>query len=251
MPSRDEALRYIAGPATGPDELRRACRILGLDAAGDADQLRRRLLAHLDTLEARRPIVCLNPGPLAPRAGRAGPAVPRPAPGDHPATFAAEVALVPDVDDFAGLLEAQLDITRALALTFGEAHAGLRPAPGKWSVTQVIGHLADCERVLAYRMLRLLRGDDTALAGFDQDAYVPAGAFDARALADVVEEHAAVRASTCALVRSAAPARYAFRGRVGSGTITAAAIAYVIAGHERHHQESLRARYVPLLPPLA
>ena len=54
-----------------------------------------------------------------------------------------------------------------------------RYAPGKWSVKEVIGHLADAERIFAYRALRIARGDATALAGFDENAYVPVGNFDA------------------------------------------------------------------------
>ena len=171
----------------------------------------------------------------------------RPAITDYAAGFHDEIALVPDGEDFTLLLRAQLDETCALAERFGEGSAGLRYAPGKWSVRETIGHLADCERVLSYRLLRFLRRDETPLAGFDHDAYVPAGDFERRALADVIAELRAVRAATIALVGSAPPDAFAWRGRVGSGTITASAIAYVIAGHERHHQNLLRTRYLPLL----
>lgn len=173
--------------------------------------------------------------------------IPRPTPADYAPAFAAEIALVPDASDFVAMLGAQRDETTALAGWFGESNAGLRYAPGKWTVRETVGHLADVERVLSYRMLRFLRGDPTPLSRFDHDAYVPAGAFEARTLGSVLAELRAVRGATMALVADAPAAAFARGGAVGAGTITAAALAYLIAGHERHHQELLRTRYLPLL----
>jgi hypothetical protein len=248
MPHLTDAIRYACSPSTSDDELRRACEILTLPTGGSAEELRARLREHLATLDAERPVVCLNPGPVLRRLAVAGPRLVRPGSDEFAAVFAEEIAEVPDAPDFAALLMAQLDVTRALATTFGEAHAGLRYAPDKWSVRETLGHLGDCERVLSYRLLRALRGDETVLPGFDQLKYVAAGRFEARALAAVVEEFAAVRAATAALVRSAAPGDFAFRLRVGSGSISGVALAYLIAGHERHHQRLLRTRYLPCLP---
>ncbi len=173
--------------------------------------------------------------------------VPRPGPDEYAPAFAAEIALVPAHDDFGRLLCDQLDATQALARAFGETHAACRYADGKWTVRETIGHLADCERVLSYRLLRALRGDGTALAGFDHVAFVPAGHFEARSLASVVAEFAAVRAATVALVADTPSSQFAFSIPVGSGRISARALAYVIAGHERHHQALLQERYLPVI----
>ncbi|HZD05846.1 MAG TPA: DinB family protein, partial [Longimicrobiales bacterium] len=156
--------------------------------------------------------------------------------------------LVPETADFAAMLLDQMDVTRALAITFGEAHAPLRYAPGKWSVRETVGHLADCERVLSYRLLRALRSDATPLVGFDHEAYVPAGRFEARPLGEVVDELASVREATVQLVEGTAPKDFAVRLPVGQSSITGLALAYLIAGHERHHQLLLRTRYLPCLP---
>jgi hypothetical protein len=248
MPRLSEAILYADDHSTSVEELRRACEILMLPTPGSAEDLRARLRAHLGALDADRPVVCLNPGPVQRKLDAAGPCLPRPGSDEFAAVFADEIARVPDAPDFAALLMAQLDITRALATTFGEAHAGLRYAPDKWSVRETLGHLGDCERVLSYRLLRALRSDETVLPGFDQVKYVGGGRFEARSLASVVEELGAVRAATAALVRSAAPGAFAFRLRVGKGSITGVALAYLIAGHERHHQHLLRTRYLPCLP---
>lgn len=248
MPHRDDAFRYAESATTTVEELRRACAILLLPAGGSAHELRERLHTHLATLDAERPVICLNPGPVAASDGRAGRHLARPDAGEYAAAFADEIALVPDTDDFVAMLRSQADTTRALAATFGEGHAAVRYAPDKWSVRETIGHLSDCERVLSYRLLRALRGDTVTLPGFDHIAFVGAGQFEGRALARVVEEFGAVRESTAALIASASPARFAHRLSVGSGSITGLALAYLIAGHERHHQHLLRTRYLPCLP---
>ncbi len=173
--------------------------------------------------------------------------LPRPAPNEYSPIFEAEIALVPDGTAFCGLLAAQLEETRSLITSLGEDAAGLRYAPGKWTVRETVGHLADCERVLSYRMLRFLRGDATVLSGFDHNAYVPAGQFEARSLASVFEEFRAVRGATIALIDSTPAEAFERGGVVGSSRITARALAYLIAGHERHHQELLRTHYLPAL----
>lgn len=189
-----------------------------------------------------------SPHRIAASPARVGPPLPRPADGDYATVFADEIALVPPTDDVAALLRSQLDATRALLATFGEAHANVRYAPGKWTVRETIGHLSDCERVLSYRLLRALRGDGTPLPGFDHVSYVGSGSWERRSLEDVTEEYAAVRVATVALVASGSPDRFAFRVPVGAGSITGLALTYLIAGHERHHQQLLRARYLPCLP---
>lgn len=180
--------------------------------------------------------------------GPPGPRVPPPDAGDYAPVFAAEIGLVPETADFGRLLTEQLEVSRSLAITFGETHADLAYAPGKWTVREIVGHLADCERVLSYRLLRILRGDGTPVPGFDHEAYVPAGRLGSRSLGSVMAEFSAVRAATTALVKSAAPADFEGSLPVGSGRISGRALAYLVAGHELHHQNILRERYLPLLP---
>jgi len=61
MPFVPEARRFAQNPATSPDQLRRACELLTLDSSGTPAEVRARLLAHLHTLDAETPVVCLNP----------------------------------------------------------------------------------------------------------------------------------------------------------------------------------------------
>jgi hypothetical protein len=118
-----------------------------------------------------------------------------------------------------------------------------RYAPGKWSIKEVLGHLADAERIFGYRLLRISRGDATPLPGFDENAYVPAGGFDSRPLRSLLADFGAVRRSTIALVQGTPPECWIKRGEASGRTISARALAYIIVGHVNHHLGVLRDRY--------
>lgn len=120
--------------------------------------------------------------------------------------------------------------------------AEVPPAPGKWSCKQVLGHVIETERVMAYRALRVARGDETPLPGFDQDLFVANAGFNARTLASLLEEMQIVRAATLALFRGL-PAEAWTRTGIASGKpISVRALAWIIAGHELHHVRLLQPR---------
>ena len=167
----------------------------------------------------------------------------RPAPGDLPEYYSRYVAHVPD-GDIGGTLATQLDDTAALLSGLSEEDALRRYAEGKWSVKEVVGHVADTERVFSYRLLRFSRGDATPLPGFDENEYTPAGRFDERDLAEILAELRAVRAATVALIRGLPAESLERRGTASGGSFTVAAIPWIIAGHELHHRHLLRERYL-------
>jgi hypothetical protein len=147
-------------------------------------------------------------------------------------------------DDVLPVLSAQRESTARFLAGIPENRAGYRYAEGKWSLREVIGHLSDAERVFAYRMLRFARGDETPLSGFDENVYVPAGEFERRSLANVAAEFTAVRDATLALVRSLDAAAVARRGLASGKAMSVRALAWVIAGHEAHHLQVIRERYL-------
>ena len=124
-----------------------------------------------------------------------------------------------------------------------ESRARFRYEDGKWSVREVVGHMADAERIFAYRMLRIARGDETPLAGFDENAFVAAAAFDRRTMPEVAGELRDVRHATLSLVRSVTDETAAREGVANGVRVTARAIAWIIAGHTEHHLTILRERY--------
>jgi uncharacterized damage-inducible protein DinB len=146
--------------------------------------------------------------------------------------------------DVLDTLEAQLAETVALLDRFGEARGGHRYAPGKWSVKQVVGHLADAERIFVYRALCAARGERGELPGFDENAYVDEAGFDARTLNSLLGELTAVRRATLSLFRNLTEEQLARRVTANGNPVTPRALAWIAAGHERHHARLLEERYL-------
>jgi hypothetical protein len=165
-----------------------------------------------------------------------------PAEGEYAPFYAGYVALA-SKGDLLTRLDAQIQEVQGLLRGLSEEEALARYAPGKWSVKEVAGHLADTERIMAYRALRVARGDTTPLPGFDENTYVAAANFDARPLPSLVEEWETVRRSSILLLRSFDAEAAGRTGTASGAPITARALAYIIAGHVAHHLEILRARY--------
>ena len=169
--------------------------------------------------------------------------IPRPLSVEFAAYLAGYVARVTGTPDAIRELVTQRDRVAAMLSSVSAEQAAFRYAPDKWSVKEVVGHLSDVERVFCYRLLRITRRDETPLPGFDENAYVRSGAFDARPLGDLASEWVAVRNATIALVNSVAQESWERRVTVDGNPISARALFYVIVGHVDHHLEVLRARY--------
>lgn len=167
----------------------------------------------------------------------------RPAEGEYLPYYGRYIALVPDgdiLDILAGQRAAALDLLRGLP----EAKGDFQYAPDKWTVKELVGHVTDAERIFAYRALRFGRNDVTPLAGFEENDYVRDASFGDYPLADLADEFGAVREATIHLFKhlgGVAPMR---RGPANGVEISARALAYIIAGHELHHLNVLRTRYL-------
>ena len=170
------------------------------------------------------------------------PRIPRPAADEHHPYYAKYIGLVPG-DDAWPVLASQLEDSLASLAPLDEARALHRYAPGKWSVKEVVGHLTDCERVLAYRALRFARADRTPLPGFDENAYVPAGRFDRLPLAGLLDDWRAVRSASISLFRALDGESLGRAGLANDSPITPRALAWILCGHELHHRGLLRERY--------
>lgn len=169
--------------------------------------------------------------------------IPRPAEDEYSPYYAGYIARVPD-GDLCATLAAQLTDTRALVHAIPEARGTHRYAPGKWSIKEVLGHVIDTERIMSYRALRFARADETPLPGFEQNDYVPTGGFDRRTLQDLSDELAAVRQATIHQLRHLDPVALTRRGTASGKQVSVRALAYIIAGHERHHVEILKTKYL-------
>ena len=146
-------------------------------------------------------------------------------------------------DDIIGLMEKQAPDTATLFKS-AAAKADFRYAPEKWSVKEMLGHINDTERIMAYRALRIARGDKTPIEGYEQDDYVRDGNFGQRSLADLIQEFADVRTATVALFRNLDAETGLRRGIANKNEVSARALAYIIAGHELHHRRVLQEKYL-------
>ena len=169
--------------------------------------------------------------------------IPRPDATEYVPYYDTYISKVPK-GDVLKVLEDQRRETQQLLAGLSDAKALHRYAPEKWSIKQVVGHLMDTERVFCYRALAFGRADANPLPGFDEKAWAPAGRFDARALKDLAPELDAERRATIALFSGLDDEALTRRGVANNNPITVRALAWIIAGHERHHVAILRERYL-------
>jgi uncharacterized damage-inducible protein DinB len=172
----------------------------------------------------------------------------RPLPGEYAEYAQADIDAVAGTDAVA-ILAALAAETHALLASISEDQVrGLRYAPGKWTLKELLGHIIDDERIFTHRAFSLARGEVTPLPGFDEKVYAAMSGADRRPWADLLEEYRAVRASSVMLFRSLSAAAWIRQGEVNGYRATPRGLAFHIAGHELHHLRVVRERYLPLLP---
>jgi hypothetical protein len=165
----------------------------------------------------------------------------RPDPSEYAPSFETYIALVP-AGDILAHLEQQIDDSLTLLHGVSESNAETRHAPYTWSVKEVVGHLIDSERIFGIRALHFARQDRAELPGFDENRYVQCAGFDARTLASLAQEFELVRRSHLFFFRGLDGEAWLRRGVANGHSVTVRALAYIIAGHERHHVTILRQR---------
>ncbi|THF80730.1 DinB family protein [Cohnella fermenti] len=167
----------------------------------------------------------------------------RPGADEYGGHFGHYIALAPEGDLIEALKRQGEDTVRFIGgLT--EEQALHRYEPDKWSIKEVFGHIADTERVMSYRLLRIARGDTTPLPGFDQELFVAGEHFASRTLEELAADYAAVRQATLTLLRGLSEEAWLRKGTASNTTMSARALACVISGHELHHLLIVKERYL-------
>lgn len=156
--------------------------------------------------------------------------------------YAGYIAYVTESDPLP-VLESQPARLQALAAQVGADREGFRYAPDKWSIRQTFGHVLDTERVMGYRAFCIGRGEEKPLPGFDQNTYVARGRSDERPLAEMVEEFSAVRSANLWTMRRWSPEDWSRMGNANGKPVSTRALAFIMAGHVRHHIAILHERY--------
>lgn len=167
----------------------------------------------------------------------------RPEIGEFAPYYLPYVNLVPE-GDLLHILKEQMEETIHLLQNISETQGQFRYAPDKWSIKEVIGHMADTERVMGYRLLCIARGDTVSLPGFNENDYVLHASFNKQSMEDLLENLNAVRQSTLHLIKNLDREAWLRRGIANNHEVTVRALATIMAGHELHHRQIIKERYL-------
>ncbi len=153
------------------------------------------------------------------------------------------IARVKD-SDILTTLEDQMNSTYELLNNIGEDKGNYAYEPGKWTIKEITGHLIDSERVFGYRALRFSRKDNTELAGYEQDDYVANSDYNSRPLAELAEELLNLRKANLSMFRSFTDNMLQMTGVANGSEVSVDALLYIIAGHEKHHINVIKEKYL-------
>lgn len=167
----------------------------------------------------------------------------RPEKEEYAAYYETYVSLVAETDIVAAL-ENQIAALQKLFAGVSEEKENFRYAEGKWSIRELLGHLIDGERVFSYRALRISRGDQTPLAGFEENSYVAGSNFGNTELADLTAEFSSLRQSNVLLFKNLTDQMWLRTGTASDAAVSVRALAYIMVGHVSHHAHVLRERYL-------
>lgn len=166
----------------------------------------------------------------------------RPEKTEYAEFYAGYISLVEETD-IVSALQIQLTELEILFAEMPPEKADFRYAPDKWSVKELLGHMIDGERIFAYRALRISRGDQTPLPGFEENSYVENSNFGERKIADLLEEFLYLRQANIIFFRNLNEKAWSQIGTASGAQVSVRALAYTMVGHVRHHINILRRRY--------
>lgn len=170
-------------------------------------------------------------------------AISKPQPVEYPAYAEMYFKWVSDeqplIEQLLDNAQNSIDLIRALP----EEKTTLPFASGEWTVKEIFGHMLDQERVLIYRALRFSRGDETELATFDHENYVKHSRANLRPLEDMIAEFSSIRKASITFLNALEESALMRFGRVGGNRFSVRALAWLTAGHELHHINSIKQNY--------
>lgn len=147
-------------------------------------------------------------------------------------------------DDLLGVLERQPEELADLFRGLSEEKGLHAYEVGKWSMKESISHVIDGERIFGYRLLRISRGDETPIEGFEQEGYIENSHANERSFADLLEEFSLQRRANMLMFRNLREDGWRRMGTASDVPVSVRALAYIMAGHVRHHQAIFREKYL-------
>lgn len=146
--------------------------------------------------------------------------------------------------DLVHLIRQQKMETAEFLASVSEERASKAYAPDKWLLKEVVGHICDTERILAYRALRIARNDKTPMAVFDENAYTPASNYHSRTLKNIGDELLTVRYSTISLIENFSPEMILRKGIASGQEVSVGAVIFFIYAHQQHHLNVIKEKYL-------
>lgn len=148
--------------------------------------------------------------------------------------------------DIVERIESQFDEIMHVLNGVSEERSLHRYEPGKWTLREVLNHLADTERMMAFRAFWFARSFDTPLPSFDQHVAAGSARANDSPWATHLEDFRAVRRASITLFRNLPADAWLRRGIASDNPFTVRALAYLVAGHVDHHMAIVRERYLAL-----
>jgi hypothetical protein len=167
----------------------------------------------------------------------------KPKSNEYPVYAAGYVNAVPEAADVLQVLEHSQASTYQFFYNLTEQQAMHAYADGKWTLKEMLGHMADTERVFSFRAFVFSR-EDISLPGFDQDTYVNSTDFNSRTIQSLADEFKAIRQATLYLYRSFSHQQLCGSGVASGALVKVGALVYMTAGHEIYHLNIIKARYL-------
>jgi len=161
----------------------------------------------------------------------------------YPVYFETYISKVSDPDILMALLKNKKS-TEDLYRSISQEMENYKYADGKWTIKEVLQHIMDTERVMAYRALRFARNDKTELPGFDQDVFAAEYHLDGVNIDQLVEEFLSIRNSTILLFRHITKTQLHHIGTASGWKMSVNALLHVIVGHSAHHNQIITERYL-------
>ena len=168
----------------------------------------------------------------------------RPLAGEYAAFYQPYISKIKEEEDLLERLNTVHEETQKLLEEVSAEKENYRYATGKWSIRELVQHLMDAERVMAYRALRIARNDQTDMPGFDEDDYVAACDSSTTTLKHLLEEYKVLRRSTLLLFKGFDSSCYQKTGTANGSVVSVRALAAIIIGHEAHHIQVIKERYL-------
>lgn len=166
----------------------------------------------------------------------------RPQPEEYPVFYKGYIDTVSE--NVLVELEHQIEAFPAFLRGLTEDKGSFAYAEGKWTIKELLGHVIDTERIMAYRTLRIARNDSTPLAGFEENDYVANAHFADRSIDSLAEEFAQLRRANMHLFKSLNETELGRMGISNGKSISVKALVYIIAGHLNHHRRIIEERYL-------